>query len=84
VKHKFRKVIDLEKTDAQSICAAIINYFNSKGIDWKKLVMFTSDGAAVMLGAVNGTCARLKHALDSDHIISFNCVAHLQALIPVV
>lgn len=76
----FRKVIDLQATDATAIASAIFDYFESYGIDGKKLVMFTSDGAAVMLGSKNGTAAKLKERLGSAHIIAFHCVAHLQAL----
>lgn len=76
----FRKVIDLEATDADAIATAIANFFESSGINGKKLVMFISDGAAVMLGSKNGTAVRLKEKYQAAHVIAFHCVAHLQAL----
>lgn len=80
VEQGFRKVLALERTDAEALCKAILDYFEEKGIDGTKMVMLTSDGANVMLGWQNGTTARIKRALNCSHVIAFHCVAHLQAL----
>uniref|UniRef100_A0A915I3F4 HAT C-terminal dimerisation domain-containing protein n=1 Tax=Romanomermis culicivorax TaxID=13658 RepID=A0A915I3F4_ROMCU len=80
VKHMFRKAIELENLDAKAISKKILSYFEENEIDGRKLVMFTSDGAAVMLGSKNGTAMRIKRALNIPHVISFHCVAHLEAL----
>uniref|UniRef100_A0A915K6C1 DUF4371 domain-containing protein n=1 Tax=Romanomermis culicivorax TaxID=13658 RepID=A0A915K6C1_ROMCU len=79
VRHMFHKVLNLQATDTSSIATAITDYFESKGIEGKKLVMFTSDGAAVMLGSRNGTAVKLKKKLNTPHVIAFHCVTHLQA-----
>uniref|UniRef100_A0A915J7B9 Uncharacterized protein n=1 Tax=Romanomermis culicivorax TaxID=13658 RepID=A0A915J7B9_ROMCU len=71
----FRQVSSLQATDASAIATAITDYFESKGIEGKKLVMFTSDGAAVMLGSRNGTAVKLKEKLNALHVIAFHCVA---------
>jgi hypothetical protein len=43
-----------------------------------KMVMFTSDGASVMLGKVNGVAAQLKTIIS--HLVQQHCVAHREAL----
>ena len=40
--------------------------------------MFTSDGASVMLGKVNGAAAKLK--LEVPHLVQQHCVAHCEDL----
>ena len=61
-----------------SISAAIVDFFNTKDIDLNKMIMFTSDGAAVMLGCNNGVHIKLKSFCT--HLIEYHCVAHREAL----
>ncbi|CAM2114577.1 unnamed protein product [Caretta caretta] len=42
------------------------------------MVMFTSDGASVMSGKLNGVAAQLKH--DIPHLVKQHCVAHQEDL----
>ncbi|CAM2117752.1 unnamed protein product [Caretta caretta] len=42
------------------------------------MVMFTSDGASVMLGKLNGVAAQLKR--DIPHLVQQHCVAHREDL----
>ena len=42
------------------------------------MVMFTSDGASVMLGKRNGVAAQLK--LEIPHLVEQHCVAHREDL----
>ncbi|CAM2119846.1 unnamed protein product [Caretta caretta] len=43
-----------------------------------KMVMFTSDGASVMLGKLNGVADQLKR--DIPHLVKQHCVAHREDL----
>ena len=43
-----------------------------------KMIMFTSDGASVMLGCNNGVQAKLKSIVP--HLLEFHYVAHHEAL----
>ena len=42
--------------------------------------MFTSDGAAVMLGCNNGVAVRLRRDNDIPHLLDQHCVCHAEAL----
>ena len=42
------------------------------------MVMFTSDGAAVMLGCNNGVHVKLRE--KCEHLIEYHCVADREAL----
>ena len=44
----------------------------------QKMVMFTSDGASVMLGKENGVAVRLR--VDVPHLFEQHCVAHREDL----
>ena len=46
---KFLKNLPLKECDATSITTAIISFFHSINISLEKAIMFTSDGAPVML-----------------------------------
>ena len=43
-----------------------------------KVIMFTSDGASVMLGSNNGVQTKLKSIVPC--LMEFHCVAHREAL----
>jgi hypothetical protein len=75
----FLKNTPLPACDADSIVSAIVHIFKNIGVDLKTMVMFTSDGAAVMLGCNNGVYVKLK-GLDMSHLIEYHCVAHREAL----
>ena len=51
-----RYLIQLKTCDSSSI----LQFYEDNQIDLQKLVMFTSDGASVMLGKRNGVAAKLK------------------------
>lgn len=57
----------------------IVEIFKNLDVDLKKMIMFTSDGAAVMLGCNNGVYVKLEE-LDVPHLIEYHCVAHREAL----
>ena len=74
----FLKSTPLHTCDADSISATIVNHFKSIDADLKKMIMFTSDGAPVMLGCNNGVHEKLKAMCT--HLIEYHCVAHSKAL----
>ena len=47
-------------------------------VDLTRMVMFTSDGAAAMLGRCNRVHVKLKEICK--HAIEYHCVAHREAL----
>lgn len=56
----FLKLLKLEKADATTVYDSIMTYIREKQIEPSRIVMFTSDGAQVMLGKYNGVQAKLK------------------------
>ena len=75
---KFMKLLPLKKCDAAAISKEIVDYFHQHQISLEKLILFTSDGAAVMLGANNGVHVKLKE--HCPHSNEYHCVAHREAL----
>ena len=75
----FLRNAPLSTCDADSIVSVITEIFTTMGVNLKKMIMFTSDGAAVMLGCNNGVYVKLK-ALSTPHLIEYHCVAHREAL----
>ena len=75
---KFMKVLPLKECDAVSISQVILDFLNQNLISLEKLILFTSDGAAVMLGANNGVHVKLKE--HCPHLHEYHCVAHREAL----
>ena len=55
-------------------------FFSQNEVAIEKLIMFTSDGASVMLGCNNGIQANLKLKSIVPHLLEFHCVAHREAL----
>ena len=56
----FLKLLKLERADATHIYESIVNYFAESHVDISRMVMWTSDGAEVMLGKYGGVQAKLK------------------------
>ena len=53
-----KHAIQLEACDATSIVTAVKEFYKKHKLDLNKMAMFTSDGASVMLGKVNGVAAQ--------------------------
>ena len=75
---KFMKVLPLKECDAKSISKEIIDFLNQSLISLEKLILFTRDGAAVMLGVNNGVHVKLKQ--HCPHLHEYHCVAHREVL----
>ena len=74
----FSGIIKLQACDAETIVEAIKDFYKSNNLDLSKLVMFTSDGASVMLGSTNGVAACLRRKIL--HLVQQHCVAHREDL----
>ena len=71
----FAGIMPLARCDSHSrILEEIKKFYTTNNIDIKKMVMFTCDGAAAMLGKRNGVAKLLKNFVP--HIIKQHCVAH--------
>ena len=77
-KTRFGGIIQLKSCDASSIVTAIKEFYKKYRLELHKMVMFTSDGAAVMLGRRNGVAAKLKERIP--HLVQQHCVAHREDL----
>ena len=75
---KFMKLLALQECDAMSIFTSVVKYFEEIQVSMDKLIMFTSDGASVMLECENGVQAKLKSVVS--HLVEFHCVAHREVL----
>ena len=74
----FGGIIQLKSCEASSIVAAIEEFYKKYMLEMHKMVMFTSDGAAVMLGRRNGVAVKLKERIP--HLVQQHCVAHREDL----
>ena len=74
----FGGIIRLTEWHAQALEKAIKEFYIEHEIDLNRLVMLTSDGAAVMLGRWNGLAALLKRTVP--HLSEQHCVAHREDL----
>ena len=74
----FAGIIPLARCDSNSIFEEIKKFYTANDIDIRKMVMFTSDGAAVMLGKRNGVAKLLQNFIP--HITEQHCVAHREDL----
>ena len=63
----FAGIIPLARYDSHSILEEIKKFYTTNNIDIQKMVMFTSEGAAVMLGKRNGVAKLLKNFVP--HVI---------------
>lgn len=59
-KNVFAGNIQLRACDSTAITIAIKKFYTDNDLDLLKIVMFTSGGAAVMLGKHNGVLAQLR------------------------
>ena len=64
--------------DSRTIYEAIKKFYADNQLDVQKMVMFTSDGASVMLGKSNGVAALLR--AEVPHLTVQHCVAHREDL----
>ena len=56
----FLKLLPVVDCSADGFFQAISTYFEENDIDMTRCMMFTSDGASVMLGKTNGLQAKIK------------------------
>ena len=71
-------MVKLSLCNSISIVTAIKQFYYENGLDLQKMVIFTSDGASVMLGKNNGVAAILKREIP--HLCEQHCVAHQEDL----
>jgi len=77
----FGTIIDLaDGLDAFSIATKVDAWLQLVGISRKSVVMFTSDGASVMLGHVSGVAKRLRTDFDYSNLLDYHCVCHRENL----
>ena len=74
----FGEILHLLECDANVIIKAIKTFYFTHNIDLYKMVIFTSVGASVMLGRINGVAAQVKQIIP--HLIEQHCVAHQEDL----
>src|SRR6218665_1734887 len=74
----FAGIIQLQACDSSAITIAIKKFYSDNDLDLQKIVMFTSDGASVMLGKHNGVSAQLRREIP--HLLEQHCVAHREDL----
>lgn len=74
----FVGIIQLNACDGKSIVESIKYFYKNMDLDLQKMVMLTSDGAALMLGAYNGVTALLTQEIY--HLTAQHCVAHREDL----
>jgi len=74
----FGGIVKLSECNSISIVTAVKRFYNENSLDLQKMVMFTSDGASVMLGKNNGVAAILKREIP--HLYEQHCVAHREDL----
>ena len=69
------KVLPLKECDAISISKEILDFLNQSLISLEKLIIFTSDGAAVMLGVNNGVHMKQNNTV---HTYTNTIVSHTE------
>jgi hypothetical protein len=74
----FAGIVKLTACDSLSILGAIQKFYADNELDLNKMVMFTSDGASVMLGKRRGVAALLRQLIP--HLSEQHCVAHREDL----
>ncbi|XP_078518450.1 zinc finger protein 862-like [Lissotriton helveticus] len=77
-KTQFGGIVKLTSCNAEAITTAVKEFYTANELDLMKMVMFTSDGASVMLGKNNGVATRLKQSIP--HLVEQHCVAHREDL----
>ncbi|XP_074838945.1 uncharacterized protein LOC142005156 [Carettochelys insculpta] len=77
-KTAFGGIIKLADSSAPAIVAAIKDFYARNQLDLTRMVMFTSDGASLMLGGNGGVAVQLKQCVP--HLTEQHCVAHREDL----
>ena len=79
VEINFIKLLAFQECNAEAThITSVVKFFNNNDISLDKMIMFTSDGASVMLGYYNRVQAKLKSIVLL--LLVFRCVAHREAL----
>ncbi|XP_039632273.1 SCAN domain-containing protein 3-like [Polypterus senegalus] len=65
-------------TRGEDIYTAIKEMLSKRGIEPKKVVSITTDGAPAMIGREKGAVSRLKE--DNPELISYHCIIHQSVL----
>uniref|UniRef100_A0A915HLV2 DUF4371 domain-containing protein n=1 Tax=Romanomermis culicivorax TaxID=13658 RepID=A0A915HLV2_ROMCU len=74
-------LLELEnECDATTIAHKVNLWITEIGIKKEALVMFTSDGAAVMLERFNGVAEKLRKEYGYFHLLDFHCICHRENL----
>jgi len=66
-------------TTGEEIFKVIDSYMSKYHIEWNKCIDVCSDGAAAMIGKINGTVTRIKNI--APKCSSSHCVLHRHALV---
>ena len=67
----FGGIVALGMCNAEAITTAVKDFYTANKLDLMKMVMFTSDGASVMLGKNNGVATHLKQS--NPHQVEQHC-----------
>lgn len=79
-KTSFLTLLPVAEAKAVPLAKLLVDFFKANKIPLTKILHFTSDGAAVMLGKHGGVAALLRNSYGLDHLTDFHCVAHREAL----
>lgn len=71
---RFLQLIEIEKTDSQTIFDNLDSSLSSFGLEYKNLVRYGSDGAAVVTGKFNSVWTRIY--AKNPNVIRFTCLCH--------
>lgn len=74
----FGGVVALQNGKADTIRQAILHFLDTNRLPLEQMCAFGSDGAAVMVGKVNGVSTQLRNRVP--HLLANHCVAHRLAL----
>ncbi|XP_062616029.1 uncharacterized protein LOC134277729 [Saccostrea cucullata] len=75
---RYLGLINVKKTDAQSLLEAIQQFFLAKDLDFEKVRFTAFDGTNTMSGEISGLQRRVRHI--SPHCLYINCRNHRLAL----
>ncbi|XP_015272828.1 PREDICTED: uncharacterized protein LOC107115600 [Gekko japonicus] len=74
----FAGIVKLAACNSAAIVDSIRKFYDENHLDMNRMVMFTSDGASVMLGKRNGVAALLRESIP--HLLEQHCVVHREDL----
>ncbi|CAI7869589.1 unnamed protein product [Closterium sp. NIES-54] len=75
---EFFALLTVDRADAASLVGLLLSHVNAVGIDLRRIMGISTDGASVMVGSKNGLVARLRTRIP--HLVSCHCIAHREAL----